>query len=38
MGTFVTPLMKFYVKYSPCNVLDTTYGPKIHSVSFGVFL
>jgi hypothetical protein len=38
MGTFVTPLMKFYAKYSPCNVLDTTYGPKIHSVSFGVFL
>ena len=37
MGTFVTPLLNFYAKYSPCNVLDTTYGPKIHSVSFGIF-
>ena len=27
----------FYAKYSPCNVLDTTYGPKFKSVSFGVY-
>ena len=26
-----------YAKYSPCNVLDTTYGPKFKSVSFGVY-
>lgn len=25
-----------YAKYSPCNVLDTVYGPKFRSVSFGV--
>ena len=25
-----------YAKYSPCNVLDTAYGPKFRSVSFGV--
>ena len=27
----------FYAKYSPCNVLDTAYGPKFQSVSFGVY-
>lgn len=27
----------FYAKYSPCNVLDTTYGPKFQSVSFGLY-
>ena len=27
----------FYAKYSPCNVLDTSYGPKFKSVSFGVY-
>ena len=26
----------FYAKYSPCNVLDTAYGPKFKSVSFGI--
>jgi hypothetical protein len=25
----------FYVKYSPCNVLRTTYGPKFQSLSLG---
>lgn len=25
-----------YAKYSPCNVLDTAYGPKFRSISFGV--
>lgn len=28
----------FYAKYSPCNVLDTEYGPKFKSVSFGLYL
>ena len=27
----------FYAKYSPCNVLETAYGPKFQSVSFGVY-
>ena len=27
----------FYAKYSPCNVLDTAYGPKFKSVSFGYY-
>ena len=27
----------FYAKYSPCNVLDTSYGPKFKSVSFGIY-
>lgn len=27
----------FYAKYSPCNVLDTAYGPEFQSVSFGVY-
>ena len=27
-----------YAKYSPCNVLDTDYGPKFKSVSFGIYL
>ena len=27
----------FYAKYSPSNVLDTTYGPKFKSMSFGVY-
>ena len=26
-----------YAKYSPCNVLDTSYGPKFKSVSFGIY-
>lgn len=25
-----------YVKYSPCNVLDTHYGPKFHGISTGL--
>ncbi len=27
-----------YAKYSPSNVLDTNYGPKFKSVSFGIYL
>lgn len=25
-----------YVKYSPCNVLDTSFGPKFHAISTGL--
>lgn len=37
MGTIETQWLKLYVKYSPCNVLDTDYGPKFRSLTFGVF-
>lgn len=30
-----TPVLNYYFKYSPCNVLDTKYGPKFQSLSFG---
>jgi hypothetical protein len=29
--------LQLYCKYSPCNVLDSSYGPKFQSLSFGVF-
>ncbi len=38
MATVITPLVNFYVKYNPCEVLDTDYGPKFHSLSFGIML
>lgn len=38
MGTMKTPWLSLYVKYNPCNVLDTRFGPKFHSLSFGIFL
>jgi hypothetical protein len=38
MATFVNPLVDVYVKYNPCEVLDTQYGPKFHSLSLGVIL
>lgn len=38
MGTLVTPWLNFYVKYAPCNVLESSYAPKFHSVSFGIYL
>ena len=28
----------FYVKYSPCKVLDTTYGPEFSALSVGIVL
>lgn len=27
-----------YVKYSPCNILDTSYGPKFSALSAGIIL
>ncbi len=38
MGTFITPLLNFYIKYNPCDILDTEYGPKFHSLSFGFMI
>lgn len=38
LATFINPVMDIYVKYSPCNVLDTQYGPKFHSLSLGIIL
>ena len=35
MGTISTPIMDFYVKYSPCNVLQSDYGLKFKSLSIG---
>lgn len=36
MATFINPLVDIYVKYNPCNILDTSYGPRFHSLSFGL--
>lgn len=30
--------LNFYVKYSPCNIIEDGYGPKFKTLSFGVFL
>lgn len=38
MATFINPLMDIYVKYNPCEVLDTSYGPKFHSLSLGIII
>ena len=39
MGTIITPwLLNFYVKYNPCDILDTEYGPKFHSLSVGFMI
>ena len=38
MATFINPLMDIYVKYSPCEVLDTEFGPKFHSLSLGIII
>ncbi len=38
MGTVTTPVIDFYVKYAPCHVLNPSYGPKFHSLSFGIYL
>ena len=37
MGTIRTPLLDFYVKYSPCHVLNTAFAPKFQSLSFGIY-
>ena len=36
MGTITTPIVNFYVKYSPCNVLQADYGLTFRSFSIGV--
>lgn len=36
MGTLYFRGLEFYVKYSPCNVIKSSYGPKFHSLSFGL--
>jgi hypothetical protein len=33
-----TPCLSYYFKYSPCNVIDTSYGPKFQTLSFGIYL
>ncbi len=38
VATFINPVIDVYVKYNPCDVLDTQYGPKFHSLSLGVML
>ncbi len=38
MGTITTPVVNFYVKYNPCNILDTEYAPKFQSVSLGFMI
>lgn len=38
MATFISPVVDVYVKYSPCNILDTEYGPRFHAISFGIML
>jgi hypothetical protein len=30
--------VNFYLKYSPCNIIESGYGPKFKTLSFGVFL
>ena len=38
MGVINTPIVNFYVKYSPCNVLQTAHAPKFQSLSVGIYL
>ena len=38
MGVIKTPIVNFYVKYSPCNVLQTAHAPKFQSLSVGIYL
>ena len=38
MGTIITPWINFYIKYNPCDILDTEYGPKFHSLSIGFMI
>lgn len=35
MGTVSTPIIDFYVKYSPFNVLKSDYGLKFKTLSIG---
>lgn len=38
MGTVRASFIQMYVKYSPCNVIESGYGPKFKSLSFGFLL
>ena len=38
MGVIKTPIVNFYVKYSPCNVLQAAHAPKFQSLSVGIYL
>ncbi len=38
MATVNAKWLKMYVKYSPCNMLDTRYAPKFKSLTFGFML
>lgn len=38
MGTLGVKGLNVYFKYSPCNVISSSYGPKFKSLSFGILL
>lgn len=38
MGIIVTPGINLYVKYSPCNLFKSNYGPKFQTLSVGIYL
>lgn len=38
MGRIITPWLDIYVKYNPCDILNTEYGPKFHSLSIGFMI
>jgi hypothetical protein len=38
MAVLKTPCLSYYFKYSPCNALDTSFGPKFQTLSFGIYL
>jgi len=37
-ASFGFKTLGFYVKYSPCKVLDTTYGPEFSALSVGLVI
>lgn len=37
-ASFGFKTLGFYVKYSPCNVLDNTYGPEFSALSVGLVI
>lgn len=37
LGVIDTPFLKYYIKYSPCRVLDKEYGPSFSALSFGLY-
>jgi hypothetical protein len=38
LAVLKTPCLSYYFKYSPCNALDTSFGPKFQTLSFGIYL